>query len=455
VILRQVYKFKQKLESRENLKRVITNIIWLFLDKIFRIGLNFLLTILIARYLGAESFGLWNYVIAFVALFSILSSLGLDSIVTRDLIREDVLNDEVLGAAFLLKLAGGVLALFVSSISILFLRPGEPLTLYLVFLTAGALIFQSFDVIDFFFQSKLQSKFVVYSRNLAFLFSALIKIAILYYKGPLILFVLATLLEAILTAIFLILVYRWTNSSILQWKIRFSIVKKLFKDSYPLALSVMVILIYMRTDQIMLGNMIGDNAVGIFSAAVRLSEAWYVIPSVITNSILPNLLKEREINHKNYVRKVQQTFKIMAYLGLMTAIIISCSSNFIIKTLYGSEYEGAAPILAIHTWTSVFVFIGFASGNWFVVENLQKYVFYRTLAGAFINVTLNLLLIPAYSGFGAAIATLISQFVASYFFNLFNSKTYPVFIMQTKALYQVLTLKDVFDFFKRDKFKDC
>lgn len=451
VVLKLYYNLKNKLGEKENSRKILANISWLFLDKIFRVGLNFAITVLIARYLGAQNFGLWNYVIAFVALFSILSSLGLDSIVTRNLVKEEGLKEEILGAAFILKLSGASLALILSVITIFFLRPEEQLTFYLVLITATSLLFQSFDVIDYFFQSKLQSKFVVYSRNAAFLLSAGVKFAILYFKGPLILFVVATLFEVVLTAVFLIIVYRRGGGSVLQWKVKIPVVKKLFLDSYPLALAVMVILIYMRTDQIMLGSMIGDKAVGIFSAAVRLSEAWYFIPSVITNSILPALIRVKEIDQDIYLKKLQQSFKIMAVLGISTAIIISFLAAPIIKTLYGPEFEEAAAILAVHTWTSVFVFLGFASGNWFVVENLQKYVFYRTLAGAVINVSLNFFLIPIYGGLGAAFATLISQFVASYFFNLFNSKTYPVFIMQTKALVQVVILKDLFDYIKSKK----
>jgi len=449
VILREVYSLKQRLEGKENLKRVLTNISWLFLDKVIRVGLNFLLTILIARYLGTNHFGLWNYTIAFVALFSILSSLGLDNIVTKDLVNEEVSKNEILGAAFILKLGGGFTALLLSTICIYFIRLNEPLTLYLVLLTGAALIFQSFDVIDFYYQSKLQSKFTVYSRSFSFFISALIKIAILFFKGPLILFVVATLLEAVLSAGFFILVYTRSNGSVLNWKIRMPVLRKLLKDSYPLALSVMLILLYMRTDQIMLGTLIGDKAVGIFSAAVKLSEAWYFIPSIITSSILPTLIKEKEVNQERYLKKLQQSFQLMAYLGILTAIVITFFSSYIIDFLYGAEYAGAASILAVHTWTSVFVFLGFASGNWFIVENLQKYVFYRTLAGACINISLNLVLIPRYGGFGAAIATLLSQFTASYFFNLFNNKTYPVFLMQTKALYQVLVLRDLFNYLNK------
>ncbi|WP_034257017.1 flippase [Adhaeribacter aquaticus] len=440
---------KKKLSQIFLSKGVIQNISWLFIDKVFRVGLNFLLTILIARYLGADLFGLWNYVIAFVALFSILSTLGIDSIVTKYLIKEENNTDYILGAAFILKLVGSLFAVILSIISIFLLRSGETLTHQMVLLTSGILVFQSFDVIDYFYQSKLQSKFVVYSRNLAFLLSGLLKIGILVLKGSLILFVWASLLEAILTAIIFVLMYKQNYGSIVKWKINWTFTKRLIKEGYPMALSVMLILVYTRTDQIMLGSLINNNEVGIFSAAVRLSEAWWFVPSIITSSILPVLIKEKEISNEGYLNKLKQSFRIMAYLGVLTAIIVTFFSSFIINLLYGKEFEGAGVILSVHTWTSVFVFLGFASGNWFVVENLQKYVFFRTLAGAIINVTLNLLLIPRYGGLGAAIATLFSQFTASYFFNLFNSKTYPIFIMQTKALLNVITLKDLIHYLSK------
>jgi O-antigen/teichoic acid export membrane protein len=190
----------------------------------------------------------------------------------------------------------------------------------------------------------------------------------------------------------------------------------------------------------MLGNMVGDSEVGVFSAAVRLSEAWYFIPLIITNSLLPSIIAAKDSDPSVYLKKVQKSFDIMALLGVMTAIVISAFAYYIIEIVFGGEYRRAAPILTIHTWTSVFVFIGFASGNWFIVENLQKLVFYRTLSGAVINVALNYVIIPLYGGIGAAVATLISQFVASYFFNLFTKKTYPVFKMQSLALFKVTGL---------------
>jgi O-antigen/teichoic acid export membrane protein len=143
----------------------------------------------------------------------------------------------------------------------------------------------------------------------------------------------------------------------------------------------------------------------------------------------------------------------MAWLGIATAVGVSWWSHEIIGLFFGRQYEGAGPVLALHTWTSVFVFLGFASSNWFVAEGLQKYSFYRTAAGAVINVGMNYILIPIYGILGAAAATLFSQFVASYFFNAFSRETRGIFKMQTLALVKVFFLIDLlkFVFFRKKK----
>ena len=449
VIKQGLANLKSKIKEEENIGAILSNISWLFFDKVLRIGLGFVITAWTARFLGTELFGLWNYAIAFTALFSVFSTLGLDSIVVKELVKEEKRRNEILGAAFFLKLIGGGIALLLSVASIYMIRAGDELVHVLVAIIASGFIFQSFDVIDYFYQSKLKSKLTVVARNCAFLISASIKIALLLSEASLVNFVVASLIEVAFASVFLLLLYSRKSGSVTAWTIRSGVVWKLTKESFPLLFANMVILIYMRTDQIMLGNMIGDSEVGVFSAAVRLSEAWYFIPLIITNSLLPSIIAAKDSDSAGYVSKVQRSFDIMAILGTSTAVTITVLAYLIIQLVFGSEYQRAAPILTIHTWTSVFVFIGFASGNWFVVENLQKFVFYRTLAGAVINVGLNLLLIPHYGGTGAAVATLVSQFVASYFFNLFNSRTYPVFRMQSIALLKVTGVFFLYQYMKK------
>lgn len=436
-----------KLRQREGLWKILINIGWLFIDKIFRVGLNFLINVWIARYLGVELFGLWNYSIAFVALFSILSTLGLDSIVVKALKNEFARKDNILGSAFILKLTGGVLALLLAAVTISIIRPGDVVLNFLVILTASNFIFQSFDVIDLYFQSQMQSKFTVYARTGSFLIVAFLKIFLLLNQYSVTAFALAALVETALGALLLVFVFIINKQHIKAWRIDYSLLSKLVTDGLPLMFAGMVILIYMRIDQIMLGNMVGDEAVGIYSAAVRLSEAWYFIPLIITNSTFPAIIDAKKIDQESYMNKLQKLYDTVAWLGISVAIVISLLADHIILMLYGTSYQDAGIILALHTWTSVFVFLGFACGNWFVIENLQKYAFYRTALGAFINVILNIILIPKYEGVGAALATLVSQFVASYLSNAISSKTFIVFKMQSISLIRVLLLRDVLKFF--------
>ncbi|MFT2008807.1 flippase [Pontibacter sp. 13R65] len=443
---------KSKFSKSLNKKDILQNIGWLFFDKIFRVGLGFVLTAWTARHLGTELFGVWNYAIAFVALFSVLSTLGLESIVVKELVKSEVDKQEILGGAFFLRLVGGVAGIILSVVILYFIHSGERFQILIAGLIAAGFIFQSFDVIDYFFQSKLKSKHAVLARNISFTLSAFLKITLLLGKFSLLYFVVANLIELAITSFCLIYMYNRQGRSILFWKLSRKAVTKLLKESWPLSLASMVILIYMRSDQIMLGNMISNREVGVFSAAVRLSEAWWFIPMIVTNSILPSILASKAENQKSYIHKIQMSFDLMAVLGVIIAIGVTFFATEIIQFIYQSDYYAAAPILAIHTWTSVFVFMGFASSNWFVTENLQKYVFYRTLAGAFLNLILNWVLIPPYQGVGAAYATLFSQFVASYFFNAFSVRTRIIFKMQTLALLKVTGIY-YFYFLYMSKFK--
>jgi PST family polysaccharide transporter len=106
-----------------------------------------------------------------------------------------------------------------------------------------------------------------------------------------------------------------------------------------------------------------------------------------------------------------------------------------VTLLFGTAYQQAGSVLAVHIWAGIFVFLGVASANWFLIEGLQRYSFYRILSGAVVNVGLNLILIPKFGVIGAAWATVVSQAGANTFFNVFNSKTRPLFFMQCKSCF--------------------
>lgn len=422
------------LKSRSGLQAIIKNTVWLFADRILRMGVGMIVGVWIARYLGVQQYGLFNYATAFVALFSPFATLGLDNVVVRNIVRDSRDRERILGTAFWLKLLGGVASLLLAVCFISVLRPNDQLMIFLVAILATVGIFQALDTIDFWFQSQVQSKYTVVAKNTAFVIVTLLKVFMLKMQAPLIAFAWATLAEFSLGAIGLAIAYRINGYSLWLWRWNFSVAKTLLKDSWPLILSGVTIMIYMRIDQIMLGQMIGDSAVGIYSAATRISEVWYFIPTAVASSVSPAIFAAKDSSEKLYYQRIKQLLRLMVLISLAIALPMSLLSGTIITMLFGNGYAEAGQVLAIHIWASLFVFMGVATSPWFIAEGLTHFALRITLIGAIINVVLNIFLIPAYAGVGAAIATVISQAFASFFSNFTHAKTRKIFFIQLQSL---------------------
>jgi O-antigen/teichoic acid export membrane protein len=414
-------KFLEKIKKQPELKRIIANINWLFLDKVIQMAIALFVSVWIIRYLGPEKYGVLSYAIAFVYLFSFISKLGLDSIVIREIVKNPLKKEEILGTAFFLKFVGGIVAFILSTAAIYFFKSGDNFSLRIVAVLALGFIFQSSDVIDYWFQSRVESKFIVFVRNISSVVSSLIKIFLIVAKASLFFFAGAILLESVVSSIGLIFLYVSKKENIFKWKIKLFKAKELLKDSWPLILSSVAVIIYMKIDQIMIGNMIGNKALGNYSAAVNLCEAWYFIPIIVVNSVFPAIICTKINNKDLYIKRIQMLYDFLLWAAILIAIPVSIFSGKIINFLYGFQYSQAGSILAIYIWAASFSFLGVASGSYLIAENLTKISFLRTVIGAIFNVTLNFLFIPKYGIVGSAAATFISFFVAVFSVGLFKA----------------------------------
>jgi O-antigen/teichoic acid export membrane protein len=425
----------QALKAHEGFMKYFKNTSWLFGEKILRMIAGLFIGIWVARYLGAEQFGLFSYAQSFVGLFAVIAALGLDSIVIRELVHDERCKDALLGTAFWLKLIGAILVLMILAIAVNF-TSNDTYTNTLVFLIASTTIFQSFNIIDFYYQAKVMGKYIVYANVISLIVSSIVKIALILYKAPLIAFAWAIAFDSLVLAMGYLYFYLKNHSLFTIKHLIFNkkIAQNLLKDSWPLILSGMVIAIYMRIDQVMIKEMLGNEAVGKYAAAVRISEAWYFIPMVIASSVFPAIINAKKISEELYYARLQKLYDLMVWISIAVALPMTFLSDWIINFLYGAQYNQAGSVLMIHIWTGVFVFLGVASGKWYVSENLQRFAFSRTFYGAIVNIFLNILMIPKFGINGAAIATLISQIVAAYIADLFSKKTRKNFIMKTKSL---------------------
>jgi PST family polysaccharide transporter len=425
-------KLRRKVEHRPNLLRALSNTGWLFGDKVLRMGIGLLVGVWVARYLGPEQFGLLNYAVALVALFGAIASAGLNGIVVRDLVNQPDTANETLGSSLALQLASGLVAFALAVLAIGFLRPDDPLARLVVAVLGFTLVFKASDVVRYWFEAQVQSRYVVWVENGVFLLLAAIKVGMILSEAPLMAFVWVSFAEALLVAVGLVTLVARRGGQLRVWRIRARRVRTLLADSWPLILSGLAVMVFMRTDQIMLGQMLGDDAVGIYSAAVRISEVWYFIPMAIVASVFPSLMqiRDRSVFDKNF----QRLFDLMFVISFALALAIVVFANLIINVLYGSAYKDAAGILEIHAWVLVFAFMGVPSGRWYLYANLQNMALYRTLIGACLNILLNIILIPKYQLMGAAYATLAAIATSNVLFNAFSSHTQQLFMMQVRAI---------------------
>jgi PST family polysaccharide transporter len=411
----------QKLEGRPDLQAIVGNMGWLFVDKFLRMGLGLFVGAWVARYLGPEQFGLLNYSIAFTALFGPFATLGLDGIVVRQLVKYPDRQNELMGSAFALKLLGSAITLLSCLLVIVLMHGRESLTIWLVAISAAGFIFQSINVIDFYFQAKVQSRYTVFAANGAFVLLTLVKIALLIKAAPLVAFAWAGLGEIALTSVFLVAAYQTNNRNMRDWRYDKEVARELLRDSWPLLFAGLAVMLYMRLDVVMLQQMAGDREVGVYAAATRISEVWYFLPTVVVASVSPSIIKVHGTDSRLYLARLQRLYFLMVWLAIGLSLPLSLASGWIVRLLYGVQFREAGPVLAVHLWASVAVFLGVASSQYLLVEQLQKISFYRTLIGVLCNIILNLILIPKLGAMGAAIATVVSYFLATFAIVLFRS----------------------------------
>lgn len=397
-------------------------------------GVGLLVGVWIARYLGPEQFGLLSFATAFVGLFGAIAGLGLQGIVVRDIVRDPTCREETLGTAAVLQFIGGLLTYGLILGTIFWLRPDDILAKALVAILGSMMLFKASEVAVYWFESQVLSKYTVWMQNSSFLIFAVIKVVLILNNAPLIAFAWATMAEALVVALLMMIMLGLRGPKLRHLCITLARAKKLLADSWLLMFSGIAVMIYMRIDQIMLGQMIGDEAVGIYSAAVRISEVWYFIPMMIVATVFPAILEAKKRSEAQYYQRLQRLYDLMVWLSVAVALPMTFLSTPVVILLFGEAYAASGIVLAIHIWAAVFVFLGVASGKWFLAENRQILSFQRTALGLVVNVILNFLLIPDFGAVGAAIATVAANAAAAYFFDLVNIGTRDMFIMKSRAL---------------------
>jgi O-antigen/teichoic acid export membrane protein len=418
--------------ARPNLRKYLANTSWLMGERVIRMVVSLFVGIYVIRFLGPERFGILSYVLSFVLLFSPLLHLGHREIIVLDLVKSPEKRDLILGSAILLRLGGSVLLLGGVSVGIQFVENDQQ-TLLMIGIISIGIMFQSWELVDYYFQSQVQSKYTVWAQTIQLIVVSLCKLSLIYWQASLFWFVIVFSIEYVILAILYLIMYIWRVGWFPIRRCNLKYTQKLLKNSLPLLFSTMAIMIYMKIDQIMLKELVGAASVGIYSAAVKLCEVWYQFPVLIAGSYYPVIIAAKASNSELYYSYLQKLYSFLIWGAIAIAIPTTIFSDWIIHNLYGNEFAKSVVILQIYAWASVFVFMGVANHKWLLIENCQKYILLTTLLGMVINIVCNIILIPLYGASGAAVASLISYGIGSYGSLLFFPRLRVAFWLATKS----------------------
>ena len=428
------------LKQHPGIRKYFSNTSWLLGERILRMGVSLFVGIYIVRYLGPEKYGLLSYTMSFVWLFSAFLDLGHREIIVRELVLYPEQRNVILGSAILLRLSGAVFLVSGVAIGLQLVDNDEQTSLMIVIIALG-MAFQSWELIDYYFQSQVQSKYTAWAQTLQLIVASLIKIYLIIWQAPLIYFAAIFSLEYVITAALFLLIYKWKVGSFPIRNCNLKYAKQILKNSFPLLLTSMAILIYMKIDQVMLKELVDTETVGTYAAAVKLCEVWYHIPVIIAVSLYPAIIGVKDKDPALYHAQLQKLYTLLVWVAIALAIPITFMADWIIYIFYGNEYIESAIILKIYVWAGIFVSMSLANNKWMVIENFQNYILLTTILGMSSNIICNVILIPSYGAPGAAVATLISYGIGSYLSLFFFPKVRKGFWLATKSInpYSVFT----------------
>ena len=409
---------------------------WLLFDKLFRLGGGLIVGILVAKYLGPSDFGLFNYSFSFVWLFSHVVTLGTDEIILKDLISFPQLKNKILGTGLALKLIGGFSAFLLIFGATFIIKSEVDDFIFLTLIISVSMVLKNVGVIKLLFESTLKSKFNVLAENYAFVGVSTLRLYLISIKSDVIIFGFALIFEVLLSSFFLIYFYLKRIGKLSEFVFDKKIAREMLYNSWPLILSGVSVMIYVKSDQFILGLIAGNYEAGIYSVAARISEIWYFIPIAIVSSIFPKIVEAKKESSEKYESNLIFLMRILIYLSIIIAVGMTFLSEYIVLFLFGNEYLPSSLPLSIHIWVGIFVFIGIASSKILILENLQKIYLIQTLAGAILNVFLNIYLIPKYGAVGSSFATLFS-YGLSYLIWFFSPKSRNLGLIVLFSLFSI------------------
>jgi len=426
---------KVKLQNWQHLFGMAKNAGWLSIEKALRLGTGFFIGIYLARYFGPERFSPFEYALAIVVIFRAIAGMGLRGIFVRNFVKHPEKRSLLLGSSAFMIAGAGVLAFLLALLSTYLLDATDSLGLLLVAILAGQLLLYPTEVINYFFEARVQSKYTVIPRMVAYLTGVIFKLLIVWYGGTVVHLALTYLLEFTVVALLYLRAGLRHEIGFRQWRSDKATISDLFRDGKFLILAAVMVTIYMQIDKVMLVNLFSDLENGLYSFAVRLAEAFYFIPVVVQQSAFPNLVAADRRDPEEFRLKIVKLIWLLTATSLGIAFVLTFIGPWLTDFLTAGKYADSGRMLSVVIWALPFVGLGVVQSAYLIAKGLLRYSLYLTALGVLVNLGLNYFFIPAHGGIGAAWATVTSYATAAWLAAALFPATRPLFKLTMQAIF--------------------
>ncbi len=419
--------------------KVIKNASWIIACKIVQSIIAFVISTISARYLGPSNYGLINYAISVVAFAVPIAQLGLRNILVEEVVSHPEREGKTLGTAIGLSVVSGIVCLAGCLSFVILADSNEQDTIIVCSLYGISLIFQMTEMIQYWYQAKLLSKYTSVASLFAYIVVAGYKVFLLVTQKSVYWFAVSYAFDYALISLILFILYKKLGTQKLSFS--FKLGKELFARSRYYIVSNMMITIFSQTDRVMIKMILGNSETGFYSTACTCAGLSAFIFVAVIDSMRPMIFESKKINQAKFERNVSVLYSLIIYMALCQSVFLTVFAKQIILLLYGSDYSEAIPLLQIVTWYSAFSYMGSVRNIWILAEEKQSCLWIINLSGAVLNVAGNAALIPIWGAAGAAIASVITQFFTNFVLCLIMKQIKPTAKLIFTAL-NPLTIKE-------------
>lgn len=409
-------------------RKFISSTSWQVVSQIYTMVLSLVVGVLTARYLGPGNYGLIGYGQSLVSIFTSVSTLGMSTVVVKDLVEKPERKSELLGTALVLRLISSTVSILLIDVLVLVIEPGNTILRYITLIQSVALVFQAFDTLSYWFLSRLENKFISIGSIVANTLVYAWRVILLIKGTPVIWFAASSCIQYLASGLVIGSIFVRKGN----WRLSFSMdaAKSILSRSYHFIFSGIAIALYTQVDKVMLGNMLGETEVGYYTAATSVANMWEFVPLAIINSAKVLIFESRKRSEQEYKQRLSLLLAGITAMGIVVSLGFMVFGKLAIRILYGEAYMSAVGPLVILIWGTVFAVLGSARGStWIIAENLNKYSKNYVFISSAVNIALNWLTIPVFGIMGAAVATLVAQIV-----NVFIA---PIFFKKTRSFIRI------------------